>query len=87
MLFQQEGAILYSAGKYIESIAAGMKSLQIKPNNAVVLNNICAAYNDLGQWQDAIQACSKALELEPDFSLARNNMKWAKQMLRTEGQP
>ena len=64
-----------------------MKSLQIKPNNAVVLNNLCAAYNDLGKWQDAIQACSKALELEPDFKLAKNNLKWARKMSVTEGQP
>jgi len=35
------------------------------------MNNICAAYNKLGRYEEAVAACEQALRLKPDFELAR----------------
>jgi len=40
----------------------------------VAYNNICAAYNQLQQWDQAIAACQRALVIQPDFELAKNNL-------------
>jgi len=43
-------------------------------------NNICAANNKLGRYQEAAQACEQALRIRPDFGLARNNLQYAREM-------
>ena len=40
-------------------------------------NNIAADYEDLHQWDLAIEAAKQALKLRPDFQLAKNNLAWA----------
>lgn len=60
-------------------IAACHLALALRPAYADAWNNICSAYNAMGQWQKGIAACQKALELEPDYELASNNLKWARQ--------
>ena len=48
--------------------------MEVKPDSALAYNNICAAYNALKQWDDAIAACERALVIDPDFELAKNNL-------------
>jgi Flp pilus assembly protein TadD len=57
-----------------------MKSLQLRPGYADAYNNICAAYNKMEKWDEAVKACTKAIELKADFDLAKNNLAWAKKM-------
>jgi hypothetical protein len=35
------------------------------------------AHNQLGQWEQAVAACTMALELSSGYQLARNNLNWA----------
>ena len=40
----------------------------MQPDSAVAYNNICSAYNQLQQWDKAIEACQQALAIDPDFT-------------------
>jgi tetratricopeptide (TPR) repeat protein len=58
-------------------IRLARKALELRPNYAEAYNNIVAANNSLGRWDDAIQAGHEALRIRPDYQLARNNLLWA----------
>ena len=64
----------YQAGDYLKSIEAAQKALAVKPDSAIAYNNICAAYNQLKQWDDAIAACGRAIAIDPNYELAKNNL-------------
>ena len=49
----------------------------MKPDYAPAYNNMCSAYNKLGEWDLAIEACRKALQITPDYPRARANLRWA----------
>jgi tetratricopeptide (TPR) repeat protein len=69
---------LYRAGKYPESIASARVSLLLWPDNADAWNTVMAAYNSLGDWDQAILAGEEALRIDPSNKVARNNLIWAK---------
>jgi hypothetical protein len=48
-------------------------------------NNICAANNKLGGYDEAAVACEQALRSKPAFELARNNLQYAHQMAKPSG--
>jgi protein O-mannosyl-transferase len=52
-------------------------ALKKRPEYPEAYNNLIAAYNSLGRWDEAIQAGHKALGIRPDYELARNNLLWA----------
>jgi len=70
---------LYQAGRYVDCIASARAALVLRPKFAEAWNNICAAYNQLGQYDEAISACEEALRSKPDFELARSNLEYARQ--------
>jgi hypothetical protein len=76
-----ESFALYQAGKFLDSLEASKKTLEIQPDSAEAYNNICTVNNELKKWNDAIVACMKAIELKADFELAKNNLAWAKKMI------
>jgi Flp pilus assembly protein TadD len=76
---------LYNEARYIESIAASRRALDLRPNYAEAWNNIGAAYNKLGRYDEAVAACEQALLYKPDFELARNNLQYARARLKTSG--
>jgi Tfp pilus assembly protein PilF len=67
----------FNNGKYGKCIEACQKIISLDSNSAVAYNNMCAAYNKLEQWDNAIMAGNKALKIKPDFTLARNNVNFA----------
>jgi tetratricopeptide (TPR) repeat protein len=72
----------YGEERYVESIVASRRALDLRPGYAEAWNNICAANNKLGRYQEAVAACEQALRYKPDFELARNNLQYAKQQGR-----
>jgi protein O-mannosyl-transferase len=71
----------YQAERYGDSIAASKLALSLRANYAEAWNNIGAAYNRLGQYDLAAEACEKALRLRPGYELAANNLRFAQQGL------
>ena len=65
-----------------ETIAACRAALELRPNYAEAWNNICAAYNKLGRYEQAAAACEQALRYKPDLQLARNNLQYARNMAK-----
>lgn len=69
---------LYQARKYEESILMAEAAVKIDPRSDRAYNNICAACNELGNWDRAIEACEKAIAINPANELAQRNLRWAK---------
>jgi len=63
--------------QYESSIKAARKALALKPDFAGAYNNICAAYNSLGNFADGKKAGEEAVRLDPANQLYKNNLKWA----------
>ena len=53
----------YNDGRYLNSIQACREALKIKPDYDLAYNNICAAFNALGLWEKAIEACEKGIRI------------------------
>ncbi len=74
----------YRAGRYMESVGAAKKALELRPNYAEAYNNIAAGYNAQHMWDEGIRAANEAVRLRPDWDLARNNLLHA-QRSKAEG--
>jgi tetratricopeptide (TPR) repeat protein len=93
----QSGTQALNANSLATSLTAGLSALARKdaagaldifraterafPPNAKVQNNICVSLNELGRYAEAVTACQMALTLDPGFTLARNNLQWARTQL------
>ncbi len=64
----------YAQKNYDKAIKISKKAIALNPKSAIPYNNICAAYNQLHDFQRAEVACRKALELQPNFDMAKNNL-------------
>ena len=71
----------YNNQRYAEAIAAAEQALKLRPGYAAAYNNICAAYNQLGQYVRAVAAGEQALRYQADFPLASNNLAYARQRI------
>ena len=60
-----------------ECIAEAREAIRLLPDFPEAYNNIAAADESLGRWDDAIEAATQALRLRPDFQLAKNNLAWS----------
>ena len=72
----------YGEERYVEAIAACRAAVELRPDYAEGWNNICAAYNKLGRHKEAAAACEQALRYKPDLQLARNNLRYARDIAR-----
>ncbi len=73
----------YNSGQFPESAKAAKAAAAIQPGYAAAWNNICAAYNRIGEWDSALVAGRKAVELNPSDELSKNNFVYAQtQQLR-----
>jgi tetratricopeptide (TPR) repeat protein len=66
---------------YRECVEASQLAIKIDPTSKIAYNNICSAYNVLGEYALAAEACQKALDIDPDFERAKNNLKVAQDNL------
>jgi tetratricopeptide (TPR) repeat protein len=69
---------LYRAGRYQESLATAQRAAALRPDWDLAWNNVCAAFNSLGRWDDAIAAGEKAVRLNPGNAYAKGNLDWAR---------
>lgn len=67
----------FNQKKYLECVKACKKALAIKPDYDLAYNNMCAAYNQLGDWDNAILAGEKGLKINPDNRLLKGNLETA----------
>jgi protein O-mannosyl-transferase len=72
----------YGEERYVEAIAACRAAVELRPDYAEGWNNICAAYNKLGRHKEAAAACEQALRYNPNLQLARNNLRYARDIAR-----
>jgi tetratricopeptide (TPR) repeat protein len=56
-----------------QCIDACNRALTLNPNYDIAYNNICAAYNKLGDWDKAIAAGKKGLKINPNNQVLKNN--------------
>jgi len=75
----------YLSGDFNACIKAAEAALRLRPDYAPAYNNICAAWNSLGKWRQAVAAGERAVALDPANELARNNLALAKS--RAAAQP
>ena len=64
----------FDNGQYNECIKACNYALILKPGYDLAYNNMCAAYNKLGQWDLAIAAAKKGLQLNSNNQILKNNL-------------
>ncbi|HZP65057.1 MAG TPA: glycosyltransferase family 39 protein [Rudaea sp.] len=74
-----------AADEPLECRWASLEALRLAPDDARAHNDLCAAYNGLHAWNDAVAECREALRLRPDYALARNNLDWALSQAAKEG--
>jgi tetratricopeptide (TPR) repeat protein len=72
------GIYYYKRKEFKQAIEVFEKGLVAIPKDLVLLNNMCASYCEIKQWEKAMPYCEEALKLQPDYSLAKNNLQWAK---------
>jgi len=75
--FLDESLAFYQSKQYEQCILAARAALKLRPNYAEAYNNIAAANNAMGKWDEGIRAADEALRLNPNFVLARNNRQYA----------
>jgi protein O-mannosyl-transferase len=76
---------LYGEEHYIESIFACRLALDLRPGYAEAWENIGAAYNELGRYEEAAAACEQTLLYRPNDEKARINLQYARAKLKTSG--
>ncbi|CAN5280450.1 hypothetical protein BH09BAC5_BH09BAC5_08800 [soil metagenome] len=66
--------IYYQHKRYEDCITASQEALKLNPDYADAYNNICSAWNVLGNFDEAIKAGQSAIDINPNNQLARNNL-------------
>lgn len=69
----------YNNKQFLESAIAAKEAARLKPEYGVAWNNVCAAYNKIGEFDSAMLAGSKAVMLQPNDELSKNNFIYAQQ--------
>jgi tetratricopeptide (TPR) repeat protein len=67
----------YNQKDFEKMVNVCQRALEIEPEKVAALNNLCTAYNELGNYAEAIEAGRKAVALDPSNQLAKNNLKLA----------
>ncbi len=66
----------YNLKKFRACIRAANKANILSPSS-IAYNNICAAHNELKEYDKAVLACKKALDLDSENALAQGNLNFA----------
>lgn len=71
--FLNLGLEYYEEGLFDSCIISSKQILSIDPNNILAYNNICAANNQLKNWDSAIEAANQGLKIDPNNQILKNN--------------
>jgi tetratricopeptide (TPR) repeat protein len=74
----QRGLDHTNAGRHAQAVAAYRIALAKDSTNADAWNNSGWSLGKLGFLQQSVSALEHAIRLRPDYTLARNNLAWAK---------
>jgi glycosyltransferase involved in cell wall biosynthesis len=69
--------IYYNARLFSACVIAAKDALALKQDLPEAWNNICCAYNELHEYENAKAAGEEALRLRPGWTLAQNNLSWS----------
>ena len=72
----------YRMKRYLESLASATRAVELRPAYAEGWNNVAAAHNALGNFEQGIAAGEKAIQLNPSLQIARNNVEYARRQLQ-----
>ncbi len=72
--YLEASRLAYEARDFEACVTYAKKALELKPDYAAAYNNICSAYNQLGQPMKAMLAGEEALKINPTYQLVQNNM-------------
>ncbi|HEY0030658.1 MAG TPA: tetratricopeptide repeat protein [Bacteroidia bacterium] len=64
----------YQKQHYEKCIEAAKEALKLKPDCIEAYNNICSAYNMIGNYDEASKAGQEALKIDSNYQLAKNNV-------------
>jgi protein O-mannosyl-transferase len=70
--------IYYRQNQFDSCVSVGKAILTIDSKNAAAYNNLIAALNNIGDYDQALQYGLKAIEMAPDDKLLRNNIEVSK---------
>jgi tetratricopeptide (TPR) repeat protein len=70
----------YQTGDYYDCIWYAQQCLKLE-KNAIAYNNMCSAYNALGNFKKAVEAGENAIRINPNFELAQRNLAYSKSKL------
>ena len=77
---------LWKQDRMQDSLQAADQGLRRYPAEPRLHNNRAAALLALARWSEAAQSAQTALQLQPDFSLARNNLRYAQSQANAHSQ-
>lgn len=72
--YLNQSLLYYNQRQYDLCIAACLSALQLKPDYDLPYNNLCAAYNNLGEWDQAIETANKGLKINPNNERIKSNL-------------
>jgi tetratricopeptide (TPR) repeat protein len=67
----------YNIKQFQKSIETCLEALKYDKNNSVVYNNLCSAYNSIGNFKKGKIAGELAVKFDPQNQLAKNNLNWS----------
>jgi len=70
----------YVQQNYLKTIEAARNALKFNPNSSIAWNNICSAYNQLKEYQKALDACDRGLKIDAQNAMLKNNRAEAARM-------
>ncbi|HTD99229.1 MAG TPA: tetratricopeptide repeat protein [Mucilaginibacter sp.] len=77
--YVNQSLMYFNQKQYALCIAACESALALKPDYDLAYNNLCATYNKLGMWDNAIEMAEQGLKINPNNALLKNNLAEAKQ--------
>jgi tetratricopeptide (TPR) repeat protein len=76
-LFIDLSQAYYQAEHWERCIETSRSALELEPGYAKAFNNICAAYNKMGLFEEGRKAGEESVRLDPNNKLAKNNLAWS----------